>query len=584
MATIEKKLSKTEYRTEVLSGADIFIEELHRQNTDFIFGHPGGAIMPGYDSLYKNNGRIKHILFAHEQSAVHAASGYSRRHKNKKIGACIATSGPGAMNFATGLGDAKGDSTALVAFTGQVPTYLMGTDAFQETDTIGFSMPLTKHNILVRDVKDLPRKIREAFYIAGTGRPGPVLVDLPKDVLLAKMEYNPNDPVYNIKLPGYRIPKNIDENSIDKAVELIKSARNIMIYTGGGVLSSDSTQELVTLAEKLDSPVTTTLAGLGGFPESHRLSRRWLGMHGSPAANYGVNKADLLIAIGATFDDRVTGKLSEFSPNSKKIHIDIDEVEINKNVRVDAGIIGDAKKTLQILSDILSQKYNDKWHKELDEIESKFPFPKEYDKTSSVIKPQYVIESLYKITNGKAVLTTGVGQHQMWAAQYWKFDNPNYISSLRVATMGYGQPASIGAYYADPESLIINIDGDGSNMMTINAFFTIAQQNLPIKTIIFKNWYLGMVRNWQDLFFGERLSEVDLKILRNGSYYPQFAKGISALFGIDGKTVMQKEDVVPSLEELINYENAYVLEILVDPTENVFPIVPSGAAWHEFIY
>jgi len=486
-----------------ISGAKALINCLKNEGVDTIFGYPGGVLLPLYDELYDAD--INHILVRHEQCAAHAADGYARA--TGKVGVCLATSGPGATNLVTGIANAYMDSVPIVAITGQVPTPMIGNDAFQEADITGITLPITKHNYLVRDVEDLPWVVKEAFYIASTGRPGPVLIDLPKDITTDEFEF-----IYPKKthLPGYHPDVGIDDAAVKRAASMILDSERPVIYAGGGVIISDSSPDLLRLAETIQAPVTTTLLGIGAFPQSNKLSLRMLGMHGTKYANYAVQESDLLIAIGARFDDRVTGKVDAFAPHAKVIHIDTDPAEIGKNVRVDLPVIGDAKMILQSLNSHL-QKMKVRSGAWLGKVGAwKKEHPLSYVQSDEVIKPQYVVQEIHRACPD-AIIVTEVGQNQMWAAQYFQFENPRtFITSGGLGTMGYGFPAAIGAKVGCPDRTVIDIAGDGSFQMVSQELATVSKSNIKVIVAILNNSYLGMVRQWQELFFDERYSYTDI--------------------------------------------------------------------------
>jgi len=551
-----------------LTGAQIVVECLKKEGVKIIFGYPGGAIMPVYDVFYQEPS-IKHILTRHEQGAAHAADGYARATGN--VGVCIATSGPGATNLVTGLANAYLDSIPLVAFTGQVPTNLIGTDAFQEVDINGITLPITKNNYVVREVRDLASIIQEAFYIARTGRPGPVLIDLPKDIQLAQTEFKYPE---KVSLNGYKPTFSGHIQQIKAAAQEISKAKRPVIYTGGGVISSNASSELRDLAFKANIPVTTTLMGLGTFPETHPLSLGMLGMHGTTYANYAISAADLIIALGVRFDDRVTGKLSEFGSQAKIIHIDIDPAEIGKNVLVDIPIVGDLKKVLKKINEIIDKKENTEWLETIKDWKRKYPLKYE---NNQELKPQYIIEEVYKISEGKAVIVTDVGQHQMWAAQYYQYTMPRtFISSGGLGTMGYGLPAAIGAKIGCPDKTVICISGDGSFQMNLQELATAINNHLTIMIIIMNNNYLGMVRQWQELFYNKRYSSTAL----TGN--PDFVKVVEA-YGGTGIRVNKKQELYPALEKALSLNKFVLIDCIIPGEENVFPMVSPGSPIDQMI-
>ncbi len=555
------------------NGAEILLECLRLEGVQHIFGYPGGAVINIYDKLPEYN--MKHILVRHEQAAVHAADGYARA--TGRVGVCLVTSGPGATNTVTGIATAYMDSIPLVVFSGQVPTMLIGNDAFQEADIVGMTRPCTKHSYLVKDVKDLPRIVKEAFYLANSGRKGPVLVDLPKDVLVSKLK----DFSYpeKINIIGYRPTYECHIKQIQKALTAILSSKKPLIYIGGGVILSDASYELRDFVKKTGIPVTSTLMGLGAYPATDNLFLGMLGMHGTYTANMAVTDSDLLIAIGARFDDRVTGKIDEFAPNAKIIHIDIDPTSISKNVVVDIPIVGDAKDALKKFNTLLSEDFADKliefkkglqyWYQRIDEWKNKHKL--NYDRDSSSIKPQYVIEKIYELTKGDAIIATEVGQNQMWTAQFFPFEHPRtFLTSGGLGTMGYGFPAAIGAQVAFPDKTVIDIAGDGSIQMNIQELATAVQFNLPVKIIILNNNYLGMVRQWQELFFDKNYSETVMEVV------PDFVK-LAESYGAVGYTADKKNDVEPVLKEALSSDKLVIVDFHVDREENVYPMVPAGA-------
>ncbi len=563
-------------------GADIVIETLKEEGVEVIFGLPGGAIMEVYDALYRD-GSIKHILVRHEQGAGHMAEGYARA--TGKVGVAMTTSGPGATNIVTAIADAYMDSVPIVVITGQVPTHLIGNDAFQEVDIVGITRPITKHNFLVRSVEELPLVIRQAFYIARTGRPGPVLVDLPKDVTQQLSDVSiPSEEEVKNSLPGYRPHVEGNPQQIKKAAELIMSAKKPVLYVGGGAVNAEAQEELIELAEMMRIPVTTTTQGKGAFPETHPLSLRMLGMHGTYYANMAVYNCDLLIAVGARFDDRVTGKVDEFAPEAKIIHIDIDPASISKNIVVDVPIVGDVKIVLRKLLEELKKRggkilYPEDREKWLEQIEKwKKLHPLTYRNSSEVIKPQYVIEQIYEVTKGDAIIVPGVGQHQMWAAMFYKYSFPRqFLSSGGLGTMGYGLPAGIGAKVGRPEKEVFVIDGDGSFVMTMQEVITAVQYKIPVKVAIINNAYLGMVRQWQEFFYEGRYSEVDLSV------QPDFVKLAEAM-GAVGFRAEKPKEVREVLEEAMKIEDRpVILDFVVDKEENVLPMVPPGKSYRDMI-
>ena len=545
-----------------LTGSQILVECLKREGVKVIFGIPGGAIMPLHDVLYSETS-IKHILTRHEQGAAHAAEGYARA--TGKVGVCMATSGPGATNLVTGLANAHLDSIPLVAFTGQVPTSLIGTDAFQEVDISGITLPITKNNYVVRDVKDLVRIVREAFYIARTGRPGPVLIDFPKDIQLAKTEFKYPKKIY---LNGYKPTFSGNVKQIKAAAQEIKNAKKPIIYAGGGVISSNASTEVRDLAFKTNIPVTTTLMGLGCFPETHPLSLGMLGMHGTAYANYAISAADLIIALGVRFDDRITGKLDEFAPKAKIVHIDIDPAEVGKNILVDIPIVGDIKNVLKKLNEYVHKKKETEWLKTVEDFKKNYPL--KYSDTEE-LKPQYIMETINKIAKDNTIIVTSVGQHQMWAALYHQYTEPRtFISSGGLGTMGYGFPAALGAKVGCPEKKVICISGDGSFQMNQQEIATAVNNNLAVIMIIMNNGYLGMVRQWQELFFNKRYAETTL----NGN--PDFVKLVEA-YGGTGIRVKKKQEFYPALEKALSLDKFVLIDCLIPKEENVFPMVNPGS-------
>jgi len=551
------------------TGAKILIESLQREGVETIFGYPGGSVLPIYDELYDSP--LRHILVRHEQAAAHAADGYARA--SGRVGVCLATSGPGACNLVTGIATAYMDSVPVVAITGQVPTTMLGNDAFQESDIQGITMPITKHNYLVKDTADIARVVKEAFFIAGTGRQGPVLIDLPKDVNTRSIK----DPIVpdKVSLRGYNPTYKGHTRQIDKALEMINLAERPLIYAGGGVISSNASGELVALATQLGIPVTTTLMGIGCIPCDHPLNLGMLGMHGTEYANFAVTESDLLIAIGARFDDRVTGKIDTFAAHAKIIHIDIDPAEIGKNKRVDIPIVGDVKSVLKdMLASMKKKGACEAWQKKIKHWKQHHPL--RYGKDDGCLHPQFIIQQMSELLQGNAVIVSEVGQNQMWAAQYFCFRQPRtWITSGGLGTMGYGFPAAMGAHFARPDVPVFDVAGDGSIQMNIQEMGTVAHYKIPVKIAILNNMYLGMVRQWQELFYDRRYSYTELPPV-------EFVK-IANAYGIEGVKVEASEDVMPALKAAIDCDGPFVMDFRVEREENVFPMVPAGAAINEMI-
>ncbi|MFZ0449745.1 MAG: biosynthetic-type acetolactate synthase large subunit [Desulfatiglandaceae bacterium] len=557
-----------------LTGSEILLETLKQEGVDTIFGYPGAAVIDIYDRLVKTD--IKHILTRHEQGAVHAADGYARA--SGKVGVCLVTSGPGATNTVTGIATAYADSIPIVVFTGQVPRTLIGNDAFQEVDIVGITRPCTKHNYLVMDIADLTRVIKEAFHLAKSGRPGPVLVDLPKDIMSMKGRY---DPGKDIKLRSYQPTYNPHLKQLAKVVTLIKGAKRPMIMAGGGVILSKASGELRKFAKKIVAPVTATLMGLGCFPPEDHLWLGMIGMHGTYRANMSTGACDLLIAIGVRFDDRVTGKTDAFASQAKIVHIDIDPTSIRKNVPVTIPVVGDCGLTLGILNELLEKedlngirKLREPW---LDKIEGwKNTKPLAYEQGEK-IKPQHVIETLYRLTGGRAIVATEVGQNQMWAAQYYHVDRPNaFITSGGLGCMGFGLPAAIGAQIARPDSLVVDIAGDGSIQMNIQEMATAVQYKLPVKVVILNNRYLGMVRQWQELFYDRCYACTHM------DYAPDFVK-LAEAYGAVGLRATKPDEVERVLEKGLALDGPVLMDFHVEPEENVYPMVPAGAPITEML-
>jgi acetolactate synthase-1/2/3 large subunit len=543
------------------TGAEILCESLIEEGVDVIFGFPGGVLLPLYDT-FPEYPQLRHILVRHEQGAAHAADAYAR--VSWKTGVCLATSGPGATNLVTGIANAYMDSVPIVAITGQVATPFVGKDAFQEVDITGITLPITKNNYLLLDAKDVASVVKEAFYLARTGRPGPVLIDIPKDVFMGKTDHVQAE----INLPGYK-PKLVGHPAqIKKAAELINKAEKPLIIGGRGILISRAFSEVKELAEKGQIPIVTTLLGIGSFPETHVLNFGWLGMHGMMYANHAVDNADTIIAIGMRFDDRATGIVSSFAPKARIIHIDIDPAEIGKNVRVNVPIVGDVKTVLADLNTQINKAGHMEWINQLDQWRQEHPALEVRD-TSALI-PQYVIRQIYEATKGNAIIATGVGQNQMWAAQYFYFDKPNsLVSSGGLGTMGFELPGAIGAKVGSPNDTVWCIAGDGGFQMTMQELGTIAQEDLNIKIAIINNGYLGMVRQWQELFHGRRYVGTVLS-------GPDFVK-IAEAYGIPGIRVTDKAEVPAAIEKAMAHNGAFLLDFVVEPEENVFPMVPPGA-------
>jgi acetolactate synthase-1/2/3 large subunit len=547
-----------------LNGAHIIVESLKKEGVDYIFGIPGGAILPTFDALYDSG--IHFILVRHEQGASHMADGYARA--TGKPGVCMVTSGPGATNLVTGLATAYMDSVPMVCITGQVATTAIGSDAFQEADTIGITRPVTKHSYLVKDVRDIARIVKEAFYIASTGRGGPVLIDFPVDVSRAKTEFSYPETV-NIR--GYKPTVEGHPRQIEKAAELVLKSKRPVLYVGGGCVASGAAAELTALARKTGIPVTTTVHGLGSFPEDDALSLRMLGMHGTHYANYSVQNSDVLIAVGARFDDRVTGKIDLFAPKAKIIHIDIDPSSISKTVQVHVPIVGDVRQILRELARLVKKLDLSEWRQQIDEWKKKHPL--KYDQSSQVIRQQYVIDQIGELTHHEAVITTGVGQHQMWTAQWYGFRHPrSMITSGGLGTMGYGFPAAIGAKLGRPKETVFCIDGDGSFQMTMCELATAVYYKVPVKCVIMDNAHHGMVRQWQELFYNRRYSGSQL-----GPSNPDFVK-IAEGFGALGIRVEERDQVVPALKRALEFEGSVILHMVVAPEDNVYPMVPAGHA------
>ncbi|MDH4179608.1 MAG: biosynthetic-type acetolactate synthase large subunit [Armatimonadota bacterium] len=552
-----------------MTGAEALIECLRRESVDVIFGYPGGQVLPIYDTLYDIKD-IRHILVRHEQGAAHAADGYARA--SGKVGVCMATSGPGATNLVTGIATAYMDSVPIVAITGQVPTFAIGKDSFQEVDITGITMPITKHNYLVTDATDIPRMVKEAFHIARTGRPGPVLIDFPRDMQQAQIEF---DYPETVELPGYRPTLTGHPMMIKRAAELLDSAQRPLIYGGGGVNSADAQEELLALAERIDAPVTMTLLGKGGFPEDHDLCLGMPGMHGTAYANYALHEADVILAVGTRFDDRVTGKLDMFARNAKFIHVDIDPAEIGKNVLPVLPIVGDVKHVLAEVGKRVARKKHPDWRKTVADWKKQYPMGWKGDG----LKPQFVVQEIDRATKGNAIIVTEVGQNQMWAAQWYNCKRTRqFISSGGLGTMGYGFPAAIGAQVACPKDVVWDIAGDGSIQMNIQEMATAVVEKLPVKIAVLNNGYLGMVRQWQTLFFKDRLSHTDIRV---GT--PDFVK-LAEAYGAVGIRVTDKSEVGPAIKKAMALKDRpCLIDFLVARDENVMPMVPAGGTVDEML-
>lgn len=559
----------------LLTGAQILMESLKKEGVDLLFGFPGGAVIDIYDELPKHE--LRHILVRHEQAAVHAADGYARA--SGKVGVCLVTSGPGATNTVTGIATAYMDSIPMVVITGQVPTHLIGNDAFQEADIVGITRPCTKHNYLVKNVADLAATIKQAFYIARTGRPGPVLVDLPKDVVNSKAEFHYPE---TISMRSYNPNYTPNRKQLRKAAELIQQSARPVIYAGGGVISSNSADELTRLAEEFSIPVTTTLMGLGAFPGDHPLWLGMLGMHGTYTANMAVNNCDLLISVGARFDDRVTGRVNAFAERAKIIHLDIDPTSISKNVSVDVPIVADCKQGLTGCLDELRKfvgtdwtSKHESWNDSLATMRATYPLG--YAKDSEHIKPQWVVEKIHELSGGEAIIATEVGQNQMWAAQFYTYRKPRtLLTSGGLGTMGYGFPAAIGAQFAFPDKLVVDVAGDGSIQMNIQELATAVSYNVPVKIVILNNGYLGMVRQWQELFYKKNYCATCLHT------NPDFV-AVAKAYGAEGFRVDKASELDETLRKAFAHPGPVIVDVRVEPEENVAPMVPAGAALSEML-
>ena len=544
-----------------LTGAEIIVECLKEQGVDTVFGYPGGAVLNIYDALYKHQDEIRHVLTSHEQGAAHAADGYARA--TGKVGVCIATSGPGATNLVTGIATAYMDSIPMVAITGNVALSLLGKDSFQEVDIAGITMPITKHNYIIKNIEDLADTIRKAFHIAKEGRPGPVLIDVPKDITAQVTKYQKQSPKVISTCTEY-----ITEKSIEKAKTLIEQSKKPFIYAGGGIIHAGASEELMTFAETVQAPVTCSLMGQGGFPATHSYYTGMVGMHGTMASNKGIMECDLLLAVGARFSDRVISKVEEFAPHARILHIDIDPAEVNKNVKTDHSVIGDVREVLSFLNQRLTPQKHTEWMEQIQQWKKEYPLSYEKDRVTA----PYVIEKLYELTEGKAILTTEVGQHQMWAAQYYNFTEPRtFLSSGGLGTMGYGFGACIGAQIGQPDKQVVNIAGDGSFRMNCNELATAVAYNLPLIVIIMNNQVLGMVRQWQNMFYGQRYSHTNID---RGTDFVKLAEA----FGAVGLQIRTLEEVEPVLTKALAEKRPVIIDCQIEKDDKVFPMVAPGAS------
>ncbi|MES2310381.1 MAG: biosynthetic-type acetolactate synthase large subunit [Verrucomicrobiota bacterium] len=562
-----------------IKGSDLVVACLEREGVDTIFAYPGGASMQLHQSLTASK-KIRTILPRHEQGGVFMAGGYARA--TGKVGVCMATSGPGATNLITGIADAYMDSVPLVAITGQVPSHAIGKGAFQETDVFGMTLPAVKHSYLVLDANEIPRVIKEAFYIARTGRPGPVVIDIPKDIQSAM-----SHPIFpdKVELRGYNEPPRADDLALNEVLGLIEKSERPVLYVGGGVISSDSSKELMKFARATNIPVTTTLMGIGAFPENDEQSLKWLGMHGTVFANYAVDQSDLLLAFGVRFDDRVTGKVSEFAKRATIVHIDVDNSELHKNKVVQLPILSDVNYALKRLNKMISsekrrRKTFPQWHAQIAKWKQQYPLF--FEKIEGRILPQEVIRELHQMTKGEAIITTGVGQHQMWAGQYYDFIHPrSFLTSAGLGSMGFGYPAALGAKVACPDRQVIDIDGDGSFVMNIQELAAATAENIAAKVIILNNQYLGMVVQWEDIFFKSNRGHTFLGLSHEPQrIFPDFVK-ISEGFGVPAERISDPKDLKPALKRLLESKTAYLLDIMVPYTEHVYPMIPAGGTVSE---
>ena len=557
-----------------MRAVDAIVECLKAEGVDTVFGMPGGANLPTYDALY--DGGVRHILCRHEQAAGHAAEGYAK--SSGRVGVALATSGPGATNLTTAIADAIMDSVPCVFITGQVGTHLLGTDGFQEADVTGITMPIVKHSMMIRDPRDIPRSLHEAFHIARSGRPGPVLVDIPSDLSKVDIDYEPNAA---LNLPGYQPKVEGNVKQIRLAAKALANARRPVIYAGGGVVNAGAAEQLTELCESDRFPVTITLMGLGAFPAPHPQWLGWLGMHGTRAANYAMDEADLICAVGARFDDRVTGKLSEFAPRAKFIHIDVDPAEISKNVPAHIPIVGDAGHILpKLVREYRALKADssrlDAWWERIHGWQERYPMAYA-DSDDSEIKPQYMIEALYEVTKGEAIITSDVGQHQMWAAQFYPFKAPRrWINSGGLGTMGFGLPAAVGAQVANPDQTVVCVAGDGSLPMNSHELATCVTENIPVKVFLMNNFYLGMVRQWQELFWDRRYSAVDM------GTSPDWVK-LAEAYGATGYRATEKETLVEMMQKALDTPGPVILDVQVTKEENVYPMIPAGEAARDMV-
>jgi acetolactate synthase I/II/III large subunit len=570
---IENRVFAQTAPAEMPTGAEMLIHALVHEGVDTIFGYPGGAVLHIYDELWRARDRITHYLVRHEQGAVHMAEGYAR--STGRVGVVLVTSGPGATNAVTGIANAYLDSTPIVVITGQVPKHLIGTDAFQEVDTVGITRPCVKHNYLVREARDLPAIVREAFHLARSGRPGPVVIDIPKDVSAARSNYSRLD---HVSFPFSTQPAHVGQDLACEAVRQIVNAKRPVLYVGGGIVNSGAVDSLLSFAELLRLPVTPTLMGLGGFPSSHPLCLGMLGMHGTYAANMAVAESDLLVALGVRFDDRVTGKLATFAPHARVIHVDIDPANIGKNVTPTLALTGDVGQVLNQFLSILEQRSAERLGSWWDQIRRwQLSQPLRFSGSQNQIKPQTVIRELHRLTNGEALVTTDVGQHQMWVAQFYSFARPRQlITSGGLGTMGFGLPAAIGARLALPDQLVVAVVGDGGFQMTNQELATAVQYDLPVKVLIMNNGYLGMVRQWQEMFYDRTYSEVDISVA------PDFVK-LAEAYGAAGFRVERPAELREVMAAALEHKGVAVVDVVVEKEENVFPMVPAGADAREMI-